>query len=252
MYYHFLHRKSNLVSNNKNYNSMKYIVIILLLFTAAACTKEERLTYNESPSVYFYKFITNPDSINYTFVVKPDSVLTDTLYLNLRITGQASDKDRKVNIVLGDGSTAQKGKHFNIAEAIIKAGTYDVKVPVYILRSPDEKDSIFVAWFNIAASDDFKPGYNSDLTYKIGITDQLIRPADWSGITELFYGAYSKVKHQFMVSRLGTTAITISTGAQFSEIMSILQKMRVELVKYEAQNGPLIDENGVRVTFPVL
>ena len=231
---------------------MKYITIIMILLTVASCKKEERLTYNESSSVYFYKFRTNPDSTNYTFVVKPDSVLTDTLYLMLRISGVAVDKDRKVNIVLADSSTAQQGKHFNIPEAIIKAGAYDAKIPVYVLRSPDEKDSIFIAYFNIAPSADFKPGYNSDLTYKIGITDQLIKPSDWNGITELFYGAYSKAKHQFMVSRLGTTAITISTGAQFSEIMSILQKMRVELIKYEAENGPLIDENGVRVTFPVL
>lgn len=231
---------------------MKYIAIVIILLTAVACSKEERLTYNESPSVYFYKFRTNPDSTNYTFVVKPDSVLTDTLYLMLRITGVAADKDRKVNIVLADSSTAQQGKHFNIPEAIIKAGAYDTRVPVIVLRSPDEKDSVFVAYFNIAASADFQPGYFADLTYKIGITDQLIKPGDWSGITELFYGAYSKVKHQFMVSRLGTTAITISTGAQFSEIMSILQKMRVELIKYEAENGPLTDENGIRVTFPVL
>jgi hypothetical protein len=231
---------------------MKYIAIVIILLTAIACSKEERLTYEESPSVYFYKFRTNPDSTNYTFVVKPDSVLTDTLYLTLRISGVAVDRDRKVNIVLADSSTAQSGKHFTIPEAIIKAGTYDAKIPVYVLRSPDEKDSIFVAYFNIASSEDFKAGYSGDLTYKIGITDQLIKPSDWSGITALFYGAYSKVKHQFMVSRLGTTAITISTGAQFSEIMSILQKMRVELIKYEAENGPLIDENGVRVTFPVL
>jgi hypothetical protein len=231
---------------------MKHITVILLIFILAACTKEDRLMYKESPSVYFYQQIVNPDSINYTFVVKPDSVLTDTLYLNLRITGVAADKDRKVNIILADSSTAKKGVHFNIPDAIIKAGTYDVKVPVYILRTADEKNSVFTAYFTIAASDDFKPGYSNDLIYKIGITDQLIKPSDWSGIIELFYGAYSKVKHQFMVSRLGTTAITLTTGAQFSEIMSILQKMRVELIKYEDANGPLIDENGTRVTFPVL
>ncbi|MBV7531399.1 DUF4843 domain-containing protein [Chitinophaga sp. sic0106] len=227
------------------------IAAVVLVFTQA-CTKEDRLMYDQEPSVYFYKQIVNPDSVNYSFVVKPDSVTQDTIWLNLRITGKAGNTDRKINIQLDDSSTATAGKHFMMPQAVIAAGTYSVRTPVIILRSPDEKDSVFTAYFSIGDSPDLQKGYSDKLSYKISVTDQLVKPSDWNGITELFYGSYSKVKHQFMVSRLGTTAVTMSTGAQFSELMSILQKMRVDLLKYEAINGPLIDENGTRVTFPVI
>lgn len=190
-----------------------------------------------------------PDSINYTFVVKPDSVLKDTLYLNIRISGLAANTDRKFNLVMADSSTAVKGKHFDIGPTVIKAGEYAIRLPVYLFRTADMKDKVFSIYFRIAASDDFAAGFSDNLKYQIRVTDKLLKPADWS---DFFYGTYSLTKHQFMVSRLGTTAITMGTGAQFSEIMSILQKMRVELVKYENTNGPLIDENGNRVTFPTI
>jgi Domain of unknown function (DUF4843) len=221
----------------KNINRLIATAILYLLISA--CGKEDRLMYKEPPAIYFSRDFVLPDSINYTFVVKPDTVLRDTVYLNIRITG----------LVIADSSTAVKGTHFDIGPAVIKAGEYAIKFPVYLFRTPDMKNKVFSVYFRIASSDDFAAGFANSLKYQIRITDMLLKPADWS---DFFYGAYSLTKHQFMVSRLGTTAITMGTGAQFSEIMSILQKMRVELVKYENVNGPLIDENGNRVTFPAI
>ncbi|SEW54218.1 DUF4843 domain-containing protein [Chitinophaga arvensicola] len=231
----------------KNINRLIASFLIYLLI--GACGKEDRLMYKEAPSISFRRDVVMPDSINYTFVVKPDSLLTDTIYLNIRISGVASDKDRKFNLMTGENSTAIKGKHFDIGETVIKAGVYAIKFPVYLHRTPDMKDKIFSIYFRMGSSDDFKAGFDNSLTYQVKVTDKLLKPADWS---DFFYGSYSLAKHQFMVSRLGTTAITMGTGAQFSQIMSILQKMRVELIKYENVNGPLIDENGNRVTFPTI
>lgn len=233
-------------------NKIYLLACLALAFTA--CDKDDRLMYEEAPEVYFYNgsSVVNPDSVEYTFVIKPDTLMRDTVLLNLRISGSASDKDRVVNLKLGEGSNAVKDKHFSFDPVIVKAGEYSVQVPVYLLRTEDMKNTLFKIYLEIGESEDFKIGFANRTSYLIKVTDQLIRPSDWAGIVELFYGKYSKVKHQFMVSRLGTTKITMSTGAQFSEIMSILQKMRVELIKYEAENGPLIDENGDVVTFPTL
>jgi len=231
----------------KNINRLITTVILYLIISA--CGKEERLMYKESPAIYFSRDFPLPDSVNYTFVVKPDTLLRDTVYLNIRITGLATDADRKFNLVIADSSTAIKGTHFDIGPAVVKAGQYAVKFPVYLFRTPDMKNKVFSVYFRIASSDDFAEGFAGNLKYQIRVTDMLLKPSDWS---DFFYGAYSLTKHQFMVSRLGTTAITMGTGAQFSEIMSILQKMRVELIRYENANGPLVDENGNRVTFPAI
>ena len=231
----------------KNISGLIATAILYLLISA--CSKEERLMYKEAPAIYFSRDFVMPDSINYTFAVKPDTVLRDTVYLNIRISGLATKTDRKFNLVIADSSTAVKGKHFDIGPTVIKAGEYAIKFPVYLFRTADMKDKVFAIYFRIAGSDDFAAGFGNSLNYQIKVTDKLLKPADWS---DFFYGAYSLTKHQFMVSRLGTTAITMGTGAQFSQIMSILQKMRVDLVKYENANGPLIDENGNRVTFPAI
>lgn len=230
-------------------NANQLLSAILLYILVSACTKEERLMFKESPSIYFSRDFTFPDSISYSFVVKPDTVQRDTVYLNVRITGTAMNTDRKFNLMIADSSTAVRGTHFDIGDPVIKAGEYAAKIPVYLLRTPDMKHKVFSIYFRIGASNDFQAGFNNNLNYQVVVTDMLLKPSDWS---TFFYGAYSLVKHQFMVSRLGTTAITMGTGAQFSEIMSILQKMRVELIKYENANGPLIDENGNRVTFPTI
>jgi hypothetical protein len=230
-------------------NIYRLIATAILYLLVSACGKEERLMYKEAPAIYFSRNVVMPDSVNYTFVVKPDSVLKDTVYLNIQISGLASDKDRTFNLVIADSSTAVKGKHFDIGPTVIKAGQYAIKFPVYLFRTPDMKDKVFSIYFSMGSSADFAAGFSNSLKYQVRVTDKLLKPADWS---DFFYGPYSLTKHQFMVSRLGTTAITMGTGAQFSEIMSILQKMRVELVKYESANGPLVDENGNKVTFPAI
>ncbi|ATL46056.1 hypothetical protein COR50_02135 [Chitinophaga caeni] len=229
----------------------KFLFTISCIAACYACSKEERLMFDEPAGIYFYDGtnVVDKDSVDYSFIIKPDTLVQDTVYLYLRISGEASDVDRAVNIGFTGKTTAIEGKHFTLTPPVIKAGEYDAEVPVYLHRTEDMQDSTFVIQFEIKDNEVFRQGPTDRLLYKITVTDQLIKPSDWQ---TLFYGSYSKVKHQFMVSRLGTTAITISTGAQFSQIMSILQKMRVELLNYEKENGPLFDENGDRVTFPTL
>jgi len=229
----------------------KFLLVLLVCWACVACRKADKLMYDDAPEVYFFEgyYVTNPDSLDYTFVIRPDSVVADTLHLQLRISGFAANRDRGVNLVVADSSTAIRGKHFRFDSVIVKAGEYKVDVPIYVLRTPDMKSRQFRIWFRVGESADFKPGYKNRLSYLIKVTDELFKPSDWE---DFLYGNYSLVKHKFMVSRLGHLRITISLGAQFSEMLSILQKMRVELANYERTHGPLIDENGDRVEFPLI
>ena len=234
---------------------MKHIQYkISFLFLAGwllvGCNKEDRLMYENDPGIFFFEgwYILNPDSIDRTFVVKPEDIIKDTVMLNLRISGFAADKDREVNLVVADSSTGERGKHFQFDPVIIKAGEYTAQVPVYLSRTPDMKTKQFRIWLTLGESADFEPAFGNRTSYLIKVTDQLSKPEDWG---DWLYGNYSLVKHQFMVSRLGHARITMSMGAQFSEMLSILQKMRTELADYELEHGVLIDENGDQVTFPM-
>ncbi|MDD7888020.1 DUF4843 domain-containing protein [Flavivirga sp. 57AJ16] len=243
---------------------MNKIIFFIVMFTCMAgsiiltsCSDSEELMFNlEKPGVYFHKLAgqENIDSLAYSFVVSPASVVKDTLdeELRIRVMGQAAAFDREVNLVVEDSSTAIQGVHYDMPTPIIlPANAFEVYVPLYVYRTEDLKEEIKSLYFSLKESEDFIVGYQGNSQHIITITDKLTRPSDWyGGLTDLFYGAYSIRKHEFMVQTLGTISITMGTGGAISQMMSFQQQMLVALTKYEAENGPMIDENGNQVLFP--
>ncbi|MRG47390.1 DUF4843 domain-containing protein [Chitinophaga sp. SYP-B3965] len=237
---------------------MRSYIYYFLLLTAilAACGKDNRVMYKEDPRIYFSKFATNPDSTDYSFGVKPVGLLTDTAYLTFRIMGTAVDKDREIKVTIADSSKAKAGYHYNLGPLVMPANAYEVRVPVYLYRKPGLKDSIVTIDFTIEESKDFKPGYNDKpglnvydrLHYKISLNDQLLKPASWDSRLALSFGVYSKTKFNFMIVTTGKTDwnSTIFPGDQ----NFLIQTVKLSLYNYEQANGPMLDENGVRVVFP--
>lgn len=242
-------------------NKTIYYLIVLVCFVSGmsitSCSDSEELMFNlEKPGVYFYKSAGNEytDSLNYSFVISAASVIKDTLdqELRVRIMGQAASYDREINLIVEDSSTAVQGEHFDLPDAVIMpANAFEVYVPIYLYRTEDLKESVKRAYFTLKDSEDFIVGYQDNQQHIITVTDKLTRPNDWNGgLTDLFYGVYSVRKHEFMVQTLGTTSITMGTGAAISQMMSFQQQMLVALAKYKTENGSMIDENGNEVTFP--
>lgn len=216
--------------------------------------KDDRLGFEEAPAVYFNKAVINPDSLNYTFAVKAATVTTDTVYLSMKIMGNAVGKDRVIGITVKSNSTAKNGYHFRLGEPVMPAGKFESKVPIYIYRRPGLKDSVLNANFVIEASADFQPGY-SDVPfktprteYKISITDQLLKPSNWDTSLSPYFGTFSIVKFRFMIE---TTGKLIWTGPIYDgERNSLISQLRIALYNYEQKNGPMIDENGSVVVLP--
>ena len=158
---------------------------------------------------------------------------------------------------MDDSSTAKEGWHFALGEKVIPAGAYAMDLPVYIYRRPGLKDSVVTAFFTIAESADFKPGYidkfvsvdpYNKLHYKISIDDQLLKPANWDTRWINYFGAYSRAKHLFINQIYGGATWTSVVFPQ--DINFLVQSMKFALYNYEQANGPLIDENNERVVFP--
>lgn len=235
-----------------------YLIAMLLMATliSAGCNKQNAIMYKEDPRVYFKKVNVLSDSLVYSFGVKANSVLADTVYLQLRIMGTAADYDREINIHLSDTSTAKAGYHFNLGPLVMPANKYETKIPVYLYRKPGLKDSMVTADFIIGGSKDFQPGYNDKMAngvtdrlhYKISITDKLSKPANWDGRLLPYFGTYSLVKLQYMIQVTGRTDWTVLIYP--NELNALTQQVKLALSEYETVNGKLLDENGAVIEFP--
>ncbi|RPD39620.1 DUF4843 domain-containing protein [Chitinophaga barathri] len=236
---------------------LHHIAILFALLGLAACSQDERLVYQEDPRVYFSKFSTNPDSTDYSFAVKDASLLQDTVWLTMRVMGSAAVKDREIRLRVSDTSKAREGYHFNFGPLVMPANAFEARLPVILYRKPGLRDSVLTIDLAVEESKDFKPGYNDRPTtsspidrlhYKISVTDQLLKPARWDVSLAASFGTYSQVKFRFMILETGKTNWneTIFPG----DMQFLIQTVKYALYKYEETNGPLLDENGVRVVFP--
>lgn len=203
---------------------------------------------DDAPAVYFYAGTStySADSLVHNFVLTPVEQDMDTVYVPLRILGFAADRDRAVNISVADSSTAISGVHYDLGPAVIPAGKYSDSIPVYVYRTAEMQEQRLRLYLRIEPSEDLTTGYDRYLSYKVVVTDQVLPPT-WSYTYSSTFGNYSNVKFRFMVSVLQVTSFT---GLYPSEIAGMASRVKAALAVYEAENGPLYDENGVRVTFP--
>lgn len=222
-----------------------FLMVLLLAVIIASCTKNEELLYSEADMVYVESL---PDSTDYTFAASPASVVNDSIMVNFRIIGKASDKDRTINLVPSTSSTGKMGYHYKIGAAVIKANTFSARVPVYVYRKPGLKDSILTVTLMVTENSDFKPGYPTRLRYKFTLTDILTKPTNWESTWAAYFGTYSEVKFRFLIAVTGKTNWNSSPLPQDSRFLS--QKARNALLEYNQQYGPLVDEFGQQVFFP--
>lgn len=231
------------------------IYSLLFVVVMAGCAEDERLMFDEEASVYF---ITN-DSLNYSFAFSTEDVQRDTFYLVCRITGKASDHDRRISIVADEGSDAKPGYHYEILDPVIPAGQYQDSIPVVVHRRVGLQDSLVTALLRITDSEDLLSGYNDIGTwpvarvkyprqvFKLTITDQLTKPANWDNSWFPAFGEYSAVKIRFISNATGFTDWTGSVYPQDRNF--IVQTAYYALYEYEQVNGDLMDENGNTVKF---
>lgn len=234
------------------------IALTILLLVMGACKKAEELRYQDDPRIYFTKFIVNADSVIYSFAVQPDSVQQTILPLTLRIMGQAVNHDREFSIQVDDSSTAKLGYHFTMPPLIMPANEYQVVIPVTVYRRPGLQDSLLHIYFTVKESKDFKTGYEdmpngakkTRLQYKMSFNDYLLKPVSWDCCIVSYLGAYSETKFRFVILVTGKTAWDSALDRTPGIMNFVATTARNSLRDYEAINGPLMDENGERVTFP--
>ncbi|SHL97224.1 DUF4843 domain-containing protein [Chitinophaga sp. CF418] len=245
---------------------MKKLLVILFL---TACGKDEISgSYNGQQSVYFI-YNTNAvysggiDSVSYTFVEKSSTMRQDTVWLPVRITGNASDHDRAIDlVVVADKTTAIADVHYRLLSYNMPKDSFTTRLGIVLLRDVSLRDTAVVLALSLQSSKDFpllmKDTMMADGTYynrsqaRIIFTDRLIKPGNWDSYLVTFFGAYSETKLRFIASVLGIATFPSSgpDALGYPTLQYYQNAVRNALLAYNADNGPLIDENGNPVFIP--
>ncbi|WP_161964193.1 DUF4843 domain-containing protein [Chitinophaga flava] len=237
-----------------------YIFITGLLVIFSSCKKTEVMSYDEPARAYFlipYE-ADSPDTLNYTFAIKPDMLLIDTVRLPVRIMGAAATTDRIVGVQpVADSTSAVAGQDYLLLPTVVKAGAFTGNVQVVLKRNATMKTKLLRLSLQIVPSADFQPGVDklafkngwsgAKTRFRIRFSDMLTKPDIWDAVMASFFGKYSATKYKFIIDVTGVSEFSrsIPYGA-FSVYKTLCQE---KLAAYELTNGPLVDENGERVSF---
>lgn len=183
----------------------KCIIILAFMLHGAflSCTENEHNTYIGEDSVYFSE-IESSDSIQYSFAAGLKSI--DTVSINVRIIGAATDYDRVISYEVLPQSTAIAGINYRklSGETILPSGKVETSIDVIVTDLDDNLDNGTVSLFiGLIENDDFSIGYRDRQVVKLNITRQLVRPPYWDMPLSLYYGSYSKAKHRLCIQIQG-------------------------------------------------
>lgn len=244
---------------------MKYILFVVMFFTLISCKKQEVITYQGKDGIsffsYTYELLHTTAVKSYSFALQASQKTTDTIFIPMRVTGKLADYPRNVLLKTAAGTTATLGVDFELKEAIIPPGVSKFNYPLVLINSIGMASNVYRIVLEPAETKDFTLGTfgqtpatiptlgtEENFRYlKIDVTNQYIEPAYWSDLTP-YFGAFSAEKYKFMVRVIGITDFSFDKIG-VDGLLNFPVTLRNALTVYESTNGPLIDENGVRITF---
>lgn len=167
----------------------------------AGCQENDRMIYEEKPAVYFSS-VTEEDSISYSFAAGLTN--EDVVNIPIRIIGEQVSYERKIALYADPSSTAVEGVQYKElpTEVTLPAGDVETNIPVTVMNNELENGDVRLI-INLKSNDDFDLGYSGQLRAKLVITNQLVKPSYWDMPLKLYYGEYTKAKHQLCIQIQG-------------------------------------------------
>lgn len=244
---------------------MKKLLFIMMIAVLLSCKKEEVSIYQGKDGIsffaYTYELLHTTGVRSYSFALQASQKATDTLFIPMRITGKLSDGPRSVMLKVATGTTATPGVDFELREVSIPAGTYSFNYPLVLINSAGMANNVYRIVLEPAETKDFilgtlgqtppsGTGLSTEENFrylKIDVTNQYIQPAYWTTLAP-YFGTFSATKYKFMVRVLGITDFSYEKIG-VDGLLNFPVTLRNALIAHEVANGPLVDENGQRVTF---
>jgi hypothetical protein len=252
-----------------------YIVAAIALLAMASCKQEDyylfkdvaRLQFGPTPNFIYIKTHNLDDTTkNFTFYYNTVTSTQDTVFFDIYAEGGPTTTDRSfalqqvqvagaTNAVAGTDYKAFTDPAVTLAY-VIKAGQVHANVPVVLLRSAALKTTTLTLKFMVVENSNFKQGEETNLWRKIIYTDRLSQPTAWNAsAAQTYYGAYSTVKHAFMIQVTGLRwdeDLITSLSSDYMQRVSLLIKIKAALIDYNNAHpgNPMKDETGVVIVFP--
>jgi len=258
----------------------KFLILLVgTLFVLASCSQDEYFLFNDEARIQFgpemskiYSATSNQADTtkNYTFFYLEKDKTQDTVFFDIYAIGGPSTKDRSFSlkqVQLNDGSTnAVAGVDYKAftdptfsSTYVIKAGQVHAFVPIVLLRSSALKSTTATLKFSVAENENFKLGETNNLWRKVVFTDRLSQPNSWTSYySQYYFGAYSVVKHAFMIQVTGEKwdqafmTILLAPGSDMALLTYYISAFKHALTDYNAAHpgNPMVDENGQLIVFP--
>lgn len=242
------------------------LIILGLSFLIGGCQKDDIPVYTSDERVNFnYSEMNIPsekgiyiDTLSFDMGFTAEDFVT--VNLDFILMGYEKDYEREIGLSI-TGDKDYIGSVLDIPEKIMfPANQVKYTLPCKILVSKELKEADKVFYLKITDSKDLLAGNRTTICLKASADV----PTEWKGDEKWwgnkvgqFFGECSKEKYRFVYSVLKVWDFSNWNGTGFSSSMGDANKfnpakrlLKAELAKYEEKNGPLIDPDKGRVTFP--
>lgn len=238
----------------------------LLLPCLASCEKDLPI-YDYPECGLEFPYEQARDSVyNYSFAFGPDDVVEDTVRFEVALIGTPTDYDRPITLkqVMTGKNDAEAGKHYVpfddpslASKYILPKNAISVEVPIVVKREASMKNTDYTLLVSFQPNEDFTFTSKERKQRAVTISDQLVKPNEWDNKASYHFGAWSRVKHQFMIDVTGyrwdndffANEMTAWLDGDQSILMGLQKQMQNALAEYEAEHGQMLDENGNPVEF---
>lgn len=179
------------------------LISVTVGITLVGCAENERMIYSAPSAVYFSE-MTSDDSLQYSFASGLKTV--DTVSIPIMIIGEKVDYERHVFVEVDPATTAQEEVHYKLVgpQISLPVGAVKTTVDVVVLdQDPSLEYGSVALVLKLKSNDYFELGFPEQLSARLIITKQLVKPSYWEMPLSLYYGRYTKAKHRLCIQVQG-------------------------------------------------
>ena len=249
------------------YTILKYILSFLAIpLLLSSCQEKMVGSFDSESSLFFYRGSENSagvpqmDSLSYSFFLG-GSILTDTVWVEVWLTGIPDGKDRPLPLVQSNArepGAAVAGEHyvgFDSAELagymVMPANSVYTLVPVVVKRTAQMDTQEFRLDMELGTNDIFVAGIMDRTSFTLKITAMAVKPPLWDVPNSYLsiFGPWGQEKMKFIIDYVNYSDFDQVLTTDYRVFLAL--KAKAALAAYEELHGPLYEADGVtRVVFP--
>lgn len=196
-----------------------------IVFLQASCKKDGIMPFKGDAAINFME-----PSQEYSFLGNPLNEYTQDI--DVRIIGDATDRDRHFNVEVIKDSTTAKTNDYKVIGGVVKAGEFTGKLSIVLLNSEALNSAKVKLKVKLINSDDFKPGNVTTNQFTMIWTNMIVVPS-WTYFRYYFTTAGSTNAYRIIVE---TTGLKTLTAAQFRALPAVaLETMATKFGDYVKQ-----------------